>query len=82
MRTTIDLTPEAYHLVKTVSQERKQSMGAVVSEFIVGPILTKSQPSLVLGVSSAGFPTFSGGMRRTNEDVKAMLDEMDELDEK
>ena len=82
MRTTIDLTPEAYHLAKSLARERKQSMGSVVSAYIVGPTVAKAPAGLVLGVSAAGFPTFDGGKRRTVEDVKAMIDEMDEEDER
>lgn len=82
MRTTLDLTPEAYHQAKSVARERKKSMGAVVSEYIVGPT-TESRPEhIILGTSKAGFPTFSSGRRITSEDVKAMIDEMDEEDER
>ncbi len=82
VRTTLDLTPEAYHLAKAVSRERKQSLGTVVSEYIVGPTKSKRTTGLDLGVSAAGFPTFDGGVRRTHEDVKALLDELEEADER
>ncbi len=82
MRTTIDLTPEAHHLAKSVARERNQSMGAVVSEFIVGPATEKRSEHIVLGVSKAGWPTFNSGKRITTEEVKAMIDEMEEEDER
>ena len=82
MRTTLDLTPEAYHLAKSVARERKQSLGAVVSGYIVGSTNANRPAGLALGVSAAGFPTFDGGKRRTLEDVKAMMDEMEEADER
>ena len=82
MRTTLDLTPEAYHLAKAVARERKQSMGTVVSEFIVKPPVTEQPNRIILGTSKAGFPTFSSGRPITTEEVTAMIDEMDEEDER
>jgi hypothetical protein len=78
MRTTLDLTPEAYHLAKSVARERKKSMGAVVSEYIVGPATEKRHGRLIRGVSSAGFPTFhvEGAKPITTEEVKALMEEM------
>ena len=80
MRTTLDLTPEAYHLAKAVARERKKSMGAVVSDFIIGPPPEARHGRLIRGVSSAGFPTFhvEGAKRITTEEVKAMMEEMQE----
>ena len=82
MRTTLDLTPEAYHLAKAVARERKQSMGTVVSEFIVKPAGTEQPNRIIFGTSIAGFPTFSSGKPITTEDVKAMIDEMEQEDER
>ena len=82
MRTTLNLTPEAYHLAKTVAFERKQSLGAVVSEYIVSNTKSKRTTGLDFGVSAAGFPTFAGGVGRTHEDVKVLLDELEEVDER
>lgn len=82
VRTTLDLTPEAYHLAKAVACERKHSLAALVSECIVGHTKSKRTNGLDLGVSAAGFPTFDGGVRRTHSDVKALLDELEEVDER
>ncbi len=78
MRTTLDLTPEAYHLAKAVARERKQSMGAVVSEFIVKPAEEERTGPIIYGTSKAGFPTFHvvGAKPITTEQVKAMMEEM------
>ena len=78
MRTTLDLTPEAYHLAKAVARERKQSMGAVVSDFIVHPSEERHSGQIIYGTSKAGFPTFRvvGAKPITTEDVKAMMEEM------
>ena len=76
MRTTIDLTAEAYHLAKAVARERNASLGSVVSEFILQPA-----PAAQAGGggkkrrSAAGFPIFSSGKRVTSDDVRALLDE-------
>ena len=82
MRTTLDLTPEAQYLAKSVARERNKSMGAVISEFILGPAPGKPSEHIVLGVSKAGWPTFNSGKRLTTEQVKAMIDEMEEEDER
>ena len=76
MRTTIDLTAEAYHLAKAVARERNASLGTVVSEFILQPV-----PAAKTGArgqkrrSAAGFPVFSSGKRVTSDDVRAILEE-------
>ena len=73
MRTTLELTAEAYHIAKAVARERNKSMGNVVSEFI----LERSQPvgEKPASRSAAGFPVFSSGRKITSEDVRALLDE-------
>lgn len=76
MRTTIDLTPEAYHLAKAIARERDQSLGQVVSEFILRP----ATPAAPAGSrSEAGFPLFSSGRTVTSEDVQSILDEWPEI---
>jgi hypothetical protein len=72
MRTTIDLSPEAYHIAQSVARERNLSMGKVVSEFILKRVGDGVQP---LGRSAAGFPLFASGKRITSEDVRDLLDE-------
>lgn len=72
VRTTIDLTPEAWHLAKSVAHERNQSLGKVVSEFILRPAISEtSQPAR----SAAGFPLFRSGKPITSEGVQALLDD-------
>jgi hypothetical protein len=71
VRTTIELTAEAWHLAKAVARERNESLGKVVSEFI----LQRADSSLPLTRSKAGFPLFSSDKRVTSEDVRMLLDE-------
>ena len=71
MRTTIDLTQEAYHVAQIVARERKLSLGKVISEFI----LHREPRELPAGRSAAGFPVFASGKKVTSADVKSMMDE-------
>ncbi len=72
MRTTIELTPEAWHLAKSVAHERNQSLGRIVSEFILRRFPTEAS---VPATSRAGFPVFRSGKPITSEGVAALLDE-------
>jgi hypothetical protein len=73
MRTTLDLSEEAYHLAKAVALERNMSLGKVVSEFILQR--RDSRFELPKQHSEAGFPIFASGKQRTSEDVRVLLDE-------
>ena len=74
MRTTLELTEEAYHVAKAVARERNLSLGKVVSEFILQRPDSGQEP-LPQRRSAAGFPLFASGRRVTSEDVRALLDE-------
>jgi hypothetical protein len=75
VRTTIDITPEAWHLAKAIARERNQSLGKVVSDFILRqPVAETSKPAR----SAAGFPVFASGKPITSEDVQKLLDEDDQ----
>jgi hypothetical protein len=76
VRTTIDLTSEAYHTAKAIARERDQSLGTVVSELI---LLPRSGAAREGAKSEAGFPLFSSGRPVTAEDVQSILDEEPEL---
>jgi hypothetical protein len=76
VRTTIDLTDEAYHVAKAVARERNLSLGKVVSEFIVQPPRSaQAGGAKRKRRSPAGFPVFSSGKKITSEDVRTLLDE-------
>ena len=72
MRTTIDLTPDACHLAKAIARDRNQSLGKVVSEFILRPV-TPETPAPTH--SPAGFPLFRCGRPITSEDVQSLISE-------
>lgn len=72
MRTTIDLTPEAWHLAKAVAREREQSLGQVVSDFILRVPVT---PDPLPARSEAGFPLLRIGRVITSDDVRRVIDE-------
>lgn len=73
MRTTIDLTDEAYQLAKAFAHDRRESLGKVVSELIVkgasgsGPV---GQVRLV-----DGWPVINIGRPITMQEVQDFLDE-------
>ena len=73
MRTTLDLSTEAYHVAKALARERNLSLGKVVSEFILQRAGSHGKARPVH--SAAGFPVFASGKRVTSEDVRALLDE-------
>ncbi|MEO8099644.1 MAG: antitoxin [Acidobacteriota bacterium] len=72
MRTTLDLSDDAYQIAKTVAREQKRSLGSVVSDFILGRFNSPfpSRPS-----EDQIFPTFRCGRVVTSEDVRALEDE-------
>lgn len=72
MRTTLDLSNDAYQIAKTVAREQKRSLGRVVSDFITGQF---GQPAPVADPGLEGFPVFRCTRRVTSEDVKAALDD-------
>ena len=70
MRTTVDLTDEAYHIAKTVARETGRSLGAVVSKFITESSAVPRGPE-----SQATLPVFRCVRRVTSEDVRAIEDD-------
>lgn len=74
MRTTLDLSDEAYSLAKAVARERNIGLGRAVSEII----LSFSQPANPLPQNlefENGFPVVGIGRTVTSEDVRRILDE-------
>lgn len=75
MRTTVDLSDEAYQAVKAVARDRNESMGRVMSEMIMkgvhGPADKVGKIRMV-----NGWPVVSyGGRMITSEDVRKIQDE-------
>jgi hypothetical protein len=73
MRTTIDLSDEAYQIAKTVAREQKRSLGRVVSDFITGAMPAAGR--VVEANVEDGFPTFRCTRRVTSEDVRELDEE-------
>jgi methionine synthase I (cobalamin-dependent) len=74
VRTTLDISDDAYQIAKTVAREQKRSLGSVVSDFITGE-LGGSSPSPAASTESHFFPTFRSRRRTTMEDVRAAVDD-------
>ena len=74
MRTTLELSDEAYHLAKSIAHERNVSLGTVVSELVLRRL--GSEPEAKDRVSLDGpFPSFRCKQTVTFEDVRALEDE-------
>ena len=74
VRTTLDISDDAYQIAKTVAREQKRSLGTVVSDFITGR-LGQPAPAPESSTAGGGFPTFRCIRRVTSEDVRALEDD-------
>jgi predicted transcriptional regulator len=74
MRTTLDLTDEAYNLAKAIAREKDLSLGRTVSEIILQYANPKG-PSPSRVVVKDGLPYITVGRVVTNEEVRKILDE-------
>jgi hypothetical protein len=76
MRTTLDLTDEAYQLAKSIARDKNIGLGKAVSEIIVdfaNPIpRTRKYGEIYL---EKGIPVISMHRVITSEQVAALLDE-------
>ena len=68
MRTTLDLTDEAYYVAKSMAREEGRSLGRVVSDLIT---LTREVPVEAILGGEADLPVFRCVRRVTSDDVKA-----------
>ncbi|MEO5924592.1 MAG: hypothetical protein ABIR70_12275 [Bryobacteraceae bacterium] len=69
MRTTLDISDDAYQIAKTVAREQHRSLGSVVSDFITGQFDNVAQSAVSPTEKDEVFPTFRSDRRTTNEDV-------------
>lgn len=72
MRTTLDLSEDAYQIAKRVAREQRRSLGSVVSDFILGRSVVVRKE----GGESAAFPEFRCLLRVNSEDVAALDGEL------
>ena len=70
MRTTIDISDEAYCIAKAIARDQNRSLGRVV-----GDLILQSSKGASIKMSDYGFPTFRCTRPVTTEDVKALDDE-------
>jgi hypothetical protein len=75
VRTTLDISDDAYQIAKTVAREQNRSLGRVVSDFITGQLGVLPPASPGISVEDEVFPTFRCGRRVTSEDVRALEDD-------
>lgn len=74
MRTTVDLTPEALYLAKSIARDTRQSLGKTISELI----LREFSPAAGSGGwdrQANGLPLFRSGRRLSSDDVNRLKDE-------
>ena len=73
VRTTLDISDEAYYIAKAIARDRNRSLGRVVGDLILQS--SKGAKGASIEMSDYGFPTFRCARPVTTEDVKALDDE-------
>lgn len=73
VRTTLDISEEAYYLAKAIARDQNRSLGRVVGDLILQS--TKSAKDASIKMSDYGFPIFRCARPVTSEDVRALDDE-------
>ncbi len=74
MRTTVDLTEDAYHVAKSHAAVRKISLGKAISELILSPS-DASRGKNVVREEGAKWPSVHVDQVLTVERVKVLLDD-------
>ena len=75
MRTTLDLTDEAYALAKAIAQEENLGLGRAISQIIIRFAHPESSPAPQVVHLEDGLPVVSIGRMVTSEDVRKILEE-------
>jgi hypothetical protein len=73
VRTTLDISDEAYYIAKAIARDRNRSLGRVVGDLILQS--TKGTKGVAIQMSDYGFPTFRCSRPVTSGDVKALDDQ-------
>ena len=73
VRTTLDISDEAYYIAKAIARDQNRSLGSVVGDLILQS--SKGTKSASIKMSDYGVPTFHCTRPVTTEDVKALDDE-------
>jgi hypothetical protein len=72
VRTTLDISDEAYHLAKAIARDQNRSLAQVVSDLILQS--AKGANGADIAMSGYGFPSFRCTRPVTSEDVNALDD--------
>lgn len=75
MRTTVNLEPEAYRLARAIADQRRQSVGKVLSEAILSQFRSPASQSTGVTTGPTGFPALYLGRPITPEEVAAAIEE-------
>lgn len=73
VRTTIDISDDAYYIAKAIARDRNRSLGRVVGDLILQS--AKGSKDASIKMSDYGFPTFRCARPVTTDDVEALDDE-------
>ena len=73
VRTTLDISDEAYYIAKAIARDQNRSLGRVVGDLILQS--SKGARGASIKISEYGFPTFRCTRPVTSEDVKAIDDD-------
>lgn len=70
VRTTLDISDEAYYIAKAIARDQNRSLGRVVGDLILRS--AKGSKGAAVEMSDYGFPTFRCTLPVTTEDVRAL----------
>lgn len=73
VRTTLDISDEAYYLAKAIAQDQNRSLGRVVGDLILQSV--KGGKSATIEMSDYGFPIFRCTRPVSTADVEALDEE-------
>lgn len=73
VRTTLDISDEAYYIAKAIARDQNRSLGRVVGDLILQS--SKGSKGALIEMSDYGFPTFRCARPVTTEDIRALDEE-------
>src|ERR1035437_7264592 len=73
VRTTLDISDEAYYIAKAIARDQNRSLGRVVGDLILQS--SKGAKDASIKMSDYGFPTFRCARPVSTEHVQALDDE-------
>jgi hypothetical protein len=73
VRTTLDISDEAYHLAKSIARDQNRGLGRVVGDLILQAARGAAESSIRM--SDYGFPVFQCTHIVTTDDVQALDDD-------